>query len=245
MKGPAIRFGILGILFATLAGCNYSAVEVRESYIPMEPARPHKMSYRRSGEACTSRLFGFVPLGGSTRIDAAIAKMTQGSDRIDNILGLHVENKWAFWVLGTTNCTVVSGYPIIYVDDNQKRGVFSRRMMYGPGGGAAAAPSTPVRATPPVVAATPRPKPTPAPPPAAAPTAAPAPKPAARPAAPTKAECESRCARFAGIWKGSAAIQGTIRRSCVQKCLKPAKKAYRDCVDSASSIEDIGKCNNL
>ena len=237
------HFMILSFVTALAAGasaCNYSAVEIRESYIPMEDGRPHKMSYRRTGEACTSRLFGFIPLGGSTRLDAAVSKMTRNSEKVDNILGLHVEEKWTFWLLGTTNCTVVSGYPVIYVDDMPKRGVFSGRMMYGPAGGGVAAPSTPMRETPPVVAPTPRPTPTPP-----THTTAPTPKPEPRTATPTKAECEKKCARFAGIWKGSDAIQGTIRRNCVQKCVKPDKKAYRSCIDSASSIEDIGKCNNL
>jgi len=232
-------FSFVTALVAGASGCNHSAVEIRESYIPMEDGRPHKMSYRRTGEACTYRLFGFIPMGGSTRVDAAVSKMTRNSEKIDNILALHVENKWSFWVLGTTNCTVVSGYPVIYVDDKPKRGVFSRRMVYGPAGGGVAAPSTPMRETPPVVAPAPRPAPTPTP------AIAPTPRPTPRAATPTKAECEKKCARFASIWKGSDAIQGTIRRNCIKKCVKPERKAYRNCIDAASSIEDIGKCNNL
>jgi hypothetical protein len=221
---------IAGTLLALLAGCTTTAVEVRDAYLPIEPGRPYKMSYRRSAQVCGSRAEG------ASWVSDAVAKMTQNSDRIDNILGLHVETSSN----GFSQCVAVSGYPIIYVDNQPKRGVFARRMMFGPGGGGAAAPSTPMRETPPIAAA-----PTPAPTPTPVPAPTPAPTPAPKPKTITKAECESKCARFSGIWKGSAAIQGTIRRNCVQKCVKPEKKAYRDCIDGASSIEDIGKCNNM
>lgn len=235
MKRLATVTCIAGALVSIFAGCSTTTLEVRESYLPMEPGRPYKMSYRRNGEVCGKRAEG------GSWVSDAVAKMTQSSDRIDNILGLHVEMRSS----GFSQCVAVSGYPIIYVDNQPKRGVFARRMMYGPGGGADAAPSTPMRETPPIASA---PAPAPAPVPVAAapaPTPVAAPAPAPKPATPSKAECEGKCARFSGIWKGSAAIQGTIRRNCVQKCVKPEKEAYRDCIDGASSIEDIGKCNNM
>jgi len=231
MKRLVVLTCVVGTLLALLVGCSTTVLEVRESYLPMEPGRPYKMSYRRSGEVCGGR----AP--GASWVADAIAKMTQNSDRVDNVIGLHVEMR----TKGLSQCVAVSGYPIIYVDNQPKRGVFARRMMYGAGAGAA--PSTPMRETPPVIGSAPTYAPTPAPTVAPAPTPAPIPKP--KNATPSKAECESKCARFAGIWKGSAAIQGTIRRNCVQKCVKPDKKAYRDCIDGAGSIEDIGKCNNL
>ena len=239
MKRLATVTCIAGALVSIFAGCSTTTLEVRESYLPMEPGRPYKMSYRRNGEVCGKRAEG------GSWVSDAVAKMTQSSDRIDNILGLHVEMRSS----GFSQCVAVSGYPIIYVDNQPKRGVFARRMMYGPGGGADAAPSTPMRETPPIASA-PAPAPAPAPVPvpvaaAPAPTPVAAPAPAPKPATPSKAECEGKCARFSGIWKGSAAIQGTIRRNCVQKCVKPEKEAYRDCIDGASSIEDIGKCNNM
>ena len=224
---------IVGVLVSVFPGCKTTTVEVRDSYLPMEMGRPYKMSYRRSAEVCGSREKG------SSWVSDAIAKMTQNSDKVDNILWLHIE-----MTSGLSQCVNVSGYPIIYVDNQQKRGAFSRRMMYGPKGGGAVAPSTPAQATPPIVADTPTyvPAPVPTPGPAPTPVAAPTPP---KVVTPTKAVCEGKCAKFAGIWKGSAAIQGTIRRNCVQKCVKPDKKAYRDCIDGASSIEDIGKCNNM
>ncbi len=231
MKRLATVTCFAGVLVSMLAGCSTTTLEVRESYLPMEPGRPYKMSYRRSGEVCGKRAEG------GSWVSDAIAKMTQNSDRIDNLIGLHVEMRSA----GFSQCVAVSGYPIIYVDNQPKRGVFARRMMYGPSGGGASAPSTPMRETPPIASA-PAPAPVPV---AAAPAPVAAPAPAPKPAAPSKADCEAKCARFSGIWKGSAAIQGTIRRNCVQKCVKPEKGAYRDCIDSAASIEDIGKCNNM
>ncbi|MFH1530649.1 MAG: hypothetical protein ABIK09_07960 [Pseudomonadota bacterium] len=233
MKRLATVTCITGILVALVAGCSTTVVEVRESYLPLEPGRPYKLSYRRSGEVCGSR----TP--GASWVADAIATMTQNSDKIDNVLGLHVETKSSLF----SQCVAVSGYPVLYVDNQPKRSPFSRRMMSGPSGGGEASPSTPMYESPPVVGASPTPTPTPGP--SLTPTPTPTPTPASTSSAPTQAECEAKCARFSGIWKGSAAIQGTIRRNCIQKCLKPEKKAYRDCIDAAASIEDIGKCNNL
>ena len=226
---------ILGVLVTIGVGCSTTVVEVRGSYLPLEPDRPYKLSYRRTGEVCGSRN------PGASWVADAIAKMTQNSDKIDNILGLHVETKSSMF----SQCVAVSGYPVLYVDNQPKRAPFSRRMMYGPGGGGEAAPSTPMYESPPVVAPAPTPVSAPIPAVAPAPTPAPAPAPAPKPAAPTKADCEAKCARFAGIWKGSSSIEMTIRKSCVSKCVEPGNNAYRDCVDTVTDMKDMGKCNGL
>jgi len=215
--------------------CTTSFSQLQTSYVPHDETRPVQVYPRLKGSACEWKLFGLLGVGGDRSANTAIAKMTRGSAKIDNLFGLQVEESTGFYLLISKVCTNVSAYPVVYKDANPKRQLFEANMMAGrlvkqpaaPGGGTVA--PTPTRTTP-----TPTYRP---------PTTAPAPTP--RAVLPTKRQCESKCTKFAKLWSGSNAIRSTIRGQCVKKCLTPENGAYRDCIDGASKIDDIAKCNSM
>lgn len=235
---------ISALALMLLAGCSYQLKQVSDTYLPVEPNRPMKISYRISGQACEKYLFFAFPLGDDgDRIGKAIAEMTRNNEQIDNVVGLHVETSTSYWVVGETRCTVVSGYPVLYADSQPKRRLFARDMVEGP-----FAVGDPQAAAQPVQAAA-----------AAAPAATAqsqvaaqpvqqvqmAPQQPVGPPMPTEQSCKKSCSRFSGLWKGQASIRGTIEKNCVNRCLSPASIAYRDCVDRANKVDDIARCNAL
>lgn len=233
---PLIALFVL--LMAT--SCTTSFAQLETSYVPHDQGRPVQVYPRLKGEACEYKLFGLIGIAGDRSTNAAIAKMTRGSAKIDNLFGIQVDTSSTFYVFVSKNCTNVSAYPVVYKDAQPKQQLFESNMMAGRlvkkpaavGGGAAP---------------TPTPKPTPTPTPTYRPATKPTPTPVAKPREvyPTKRECEGKCANFAKLWRGSDAIRSTISGQCVKKCLTPEKKAYRQCIENASKIDDIAKCNSM
>jgi hypothetical protein len=232
------------LVVASLAsGCITSFQHAQDSFAPYDFGRPAQVYPNLKGEACEHRLFGFWKVSGDASASAAIATMTRGSAKIDNILGYQVEQKTGFWLLGFTSCTVVSGYPVIYKDSNPKWQLFEGNMVAGKlvaqpavtpasAGPGPSVPSVPVAADKPAAGPVKTSKPAGLPPREAD-------------AAPTQEECDGMCGKFATLWKGSDAIRSTIRGQCVKKCLKPENKTYRNCIDGASKLDDISRCNAL
>jgi hypothetical protein len=236
----------LVVLSVFVGGCATHFNQVSDTYLPLEPNRPLKISYKITGEACETFLLGLIPVSGDNRVEKAIAEMTRNNEQIDNVVGLTVETRETFYVVAIQRCTIASGYPAMYVDNQPKRRLFSREFMEGPTAVAepTPAPAAPA-ATPGAVPVDPSQVAAPQQPQAPAPQQfLPPPQPQA-PALPTEAQCKKSCSRFAGLWKGSVSIKGTIERNCVNKCLTPAAAAYRDCINAASKVDDIGRCNNL
>jgi hypothetical protein len=228
-----------------VGGCATHFNQVSDSYLPLEPNRPLKISYKISGEACETFLFYVIPVSGDDRVEKAIAEMTRNNEQIDNVVGLTIETRLTHYVFAGQWCTIASGYPAQYVDNQPKRRLFSREFMEGPTAVAEPAPEpAPAAATMPAPQSDPNQLAAQQQALAPVPQQMMAPAPQA-PALPTEAQCKKTCSRFAGLWKGSVSIKGTIERNCVNKCLTPAAMAYRDCINAASKVDDIGRCNNL
>lgn len=228
---------VLLVVMLVGVSCTTSLSQLQTSYVPHDESRPVQVYPRLKGSACEWRLFCAFKVGGDRSVNSAIAAMTRGSAKIDNLFGVQVEESQSCFLLVSKVCTDLSAYPVVYKDANPKRQLFEANMMAGrlvkqpasPGGGTAApAPTnTGARNTQPYkTTATPTP------------TAPPA-------LLPTKKECEAKCARFAKLWSGSDAIRSTIRGQCVKKCLSPENNAYRSCIDGAAKIDDIAKCNGM
>jgi hypothetical protein len=231
---------LLGIAVLLLGvSCTTTFHQLESAYVPHDAARSSQVYPRLTGEACEWKLFGLLGVGGDASVNEAIGKMTRGSAKIDNLIGVQVEGTSAFYFFVSKNCTRVSAYPVVYRDTVPKLQLFEGNMMTGK------LVKKPAVSGSGDVAPAPSPTPTPAPTPTYAPTPAPTPAPAPKEALPTKSQCETKCSRFATLWKGSDAIRATIRGQCVKKCLKPENGAYRDCIDSASKIDDIAKCNSM
>lgn len=248
------RLIVAFLCVAILWGCSRSFMGSRTAYIPHDFARPVQVYPKLEAEACEHRILGVWTVSGEASLRAAVGEMTKGSSKIDNLLGFEVENKTGFWLLGTTSCTVVSGYPVMYKDtlphvepfeDNMLIGELVRKPTIIPGtqGGAGtpvayAAPQRDNRGssssgTTTRVDTTPRVRTT-------------TPLPTRRDdSAPSSGQCERMCGDFAKLWKGSDAIRSTIRATCVKKCLVPENRTYRNCIDTASSIDDISRCNSM
>jgi len=230
------------LLVALLASaCTTSFRQLETSYAPHDFSRPVQVYPRLTGEACEWRLFGFIAVSGDNTATEAMGKLTRSSAKIDNLVSVQVMEHNANYLVISKSCTVVSGYPVVYKDALPKWEPFEANMMAGrlvkkpdvsPGG-------------------TPSPQGPVAPPPSgkSGPTVKrdvpPPPEPAPKNSAPTQQQCESKCANFAVLWKGSDAIRGTIRGQCVKKCLQPENAEYRKCIEGASKIDDIAKCNNM
>lgn len=214
--------------------CTTSFSQLQTSYVPHDETRPVQVYPRLTGTACEWKLFGLLGVGGDRRANTAIGKMTRGSAKIDNLFGLQVEESSEYYLLVSKVCTNVSAYPVVYTDSNPKRQLFEANMMAGrlikqpaaPSGGFAPAPTHPTTTPAPTYRPT-------------------TPSPAARAVLPTKRQCEGKCTDFAKLWRGSNAIRSTIRGQCVKKCLTPENGAYRDCIDGASKIDDIARCNSM
>ncbi len=226
---------LLVVIMVLGVSCTTSFIQLQTSYVPHNESRPVQVYPRLKGAACEWRLFCRFKVGGDRSSNLAIAKMTRGSAKIDNLFGVQVEQSSACYLFVGKSCTNVSAYPVVYKDANPKRQLFEANMMAGrlvkqpaaPGGGTVA--PTPTRTTP-----TPTYRPTPTTPPVAP-----------RAVLPTERQCEEKCTKFAKLWSGSNAIRSTIRGQCVKKCLTPENGAYRDCIDGASKIDDIAKCNSM
>ncbi len=231
----------LAVLLAP--ACTNSFRQLETAYAPHDFARPVQVYPRLSGEACEWRLFGIIAVSGDNSATEAMSKLTRSSPKIDNLVSVQVMEHNANYVFVSKSCTVVSANPVVYKDTLPKWELFEANMMAGrlvkkpdvtPGGAPAPGP----------VANTPTPAPTGKSGPVVKKEEPPTPVPAKK-SAPTQAQCEAKCANFATLWKGSDAIRGTIRGQCVKKCLQPENEAYRSCIEGASKIDDIGKCNNM
>ena len=235
---------ILSLALVSLA-CNTTFRQVEKSYLPHDQNRAMQVYPRLTGEACEQRILFFIPIGDSS-VNKALGQLTKYSTQVDNILGVQVEDKWSFWLLGSTHCTVVSGYPVLYKDNGAHWQPFEKNMMMGKllrapvvsGQGQTPARSNATTSSPipsltePVEMAAPvRTEPV-----------APA---AVRNETPTQPMCEEKCGRIGNLWNGSDAVRSAIRKQCMGKCLKPEKKDYRDCIDSAKSWDDLRQCNKL
>lgn len=247
------RLVLAFVCIAMLCGCARSFISSRTAYAPHDFARPAQVYPKLEAEACEHRLLGIWKLSGEASVRSAVGEMTKGSAKIDNLVAFEVESKMGFWLLGTTNCTVVSGYPVMYKDTLPHMELFEDNMLAGDlvrkpttipgtqGGSGVSATYTPTpreqpRTTPrttPRVHTTPRVK-----------TGTTLP-PRKVESGPTKKQCERMCRDFSKLWKGSDAIRSTIRATCVKKCLVPDNRTYRNCVDTASGIDDISRCNSM
>ena len=232
--------GVLLVSVALLVSCNTTFRHAQDSYAPYDFSRPVQVYPRLSAEACEHRLLGIWTVSGEATIGNALARLTRGSAKIDNIMAYQVGEKWGFWFLGVTSCTVVSGYPVLYKDTAPKLELFEANKLAGrlvkkP---EVAMPSkTPAPYVPTTTGGTGStytPK-----------KVAPAPLAPRKAAGPTKRGCEKSCGKFAGLWKGSDAIRSTIRMQCVKKCMQPENSAYRKCIDGAAKIDDIARCNSM
>ena len=239
---PFLTVTIL-VALSCAAGCNTTFRHLVTSYAPHDETRPVQVYPRAQGEACSSKILFFIPVGDNSTT-TALLRMTKGSPQVDNILTYQVEEKWAFWLLGYTSCTVVSGYPVIYKDDRGKWKLFETNMLQGK---LVSKPevSEPTPYKTKIDDGQPAPKkevetktetsetePVPFPP-------------KKRETGPTQAECEQMCADFAKVWQGSDAIRATIRGQCMKKCLDPENEAYRECIKGAKKLDDITRCNSM
>jgi hypothetical protein len=226
--------------------CTTSFKQLHTSYAPYDKQRPVQVYPRLTGQTCEWWLFGAIPVGGDGSVNTAISKMTRGSAKIDNLVGMQVEGYTVNYLVVSKKCVNVSGYPVIYKDTEGKWELFDKNMMDGKlvkkpavsGGGNAAASSQPTTGTvsgrttgktktkthrtEPRVKVEPR-----------------------KSSVPSKTQCETTCSKFARLWKGSDAIRSTIRGQCVTKCLKPENNSYRNCIKGASKIDDIARCNSI
>jgi hypothetical protein len=238
---PRVQALIVAAAMVLTAGCLSSTQQLESAYVPYDSARPVQVWPRLKGESCEWRLFGVIGVGGDNSLNAAVAKMTRGSTKIDNLLGVHIEKRDEFYLVVGRSCTLISGYPVVYKDTGARFQLFERNMMDGKLGEKKPAVGRPAKPTPaggttgggttyqPTVKTSPV-KHVEAPPKASA---------------PTKGQCDKKCARFATLWKGSDAIRSTIRGQCIKKCLKPENVNYRDCIDGASKLDDIARCNGM
>lgn len=243
------------LLLALPSACVSSFVQMQESYVPHDPTRPAQVLQRVTREACEWRLFGFLPISGDNSANTAVADLISSSPKIDNILAVHVTTTSTLYLVVWKVCTEVSGYPVVYKDNQPRLTPFRARMpkagekvrskalatgnvptassTFGSAGATKSSPAhsaaTSIPSKPTKAGNWPK-SDTPA-------------KPTIR--GPTQSECESKCGRFAGLWKGSDAIKTTIRAQCMKKCLIPENSAYRKCIEEASKIEDITRCNAL
>jgi len=250
---------VLLTLAAMLPACASTFVHMQESYVPHDNSRPAQVLLRVTGEACEWKLFGLFAVSGDNSANTAMADLTNSSPKIDNILAVHVIETSTWYLLVSKACTEVSGYPVVYKDTLPKLALFDVRMLragekvrasdLAKGGVQMSASVMPTPEVAPTATVTPTPTTSTAvkkgtevkktvavtktvtPPPAES--------------APTQAQCEAKCGKFAGLWKGSDAIKTTIRGQCVKKCLVPGNKAYRECIEDASKIDDITRCNSL
>ena len=230
--------GALFVSVALLVSCNTTFRHAQESYAPYDFSRPAQVYPRLSAEACEHRLLGFWKVSGDASVGNALARLTRGSAKIDNIMAYQIEDRWGFWLIGITSCTVISGYPVLYKDTASKLELFEANKLAGrlvkkPEIGApskAPAPYVPPKGG--TGTYTPR-------------KVSPAPLPPRKEAGPTKRGCEKSCGKFADLWKGSDAIRSTIRMQCVKKCMQPENSGYRKCIDGASKIDDIARCNSM
>jgi len=236
---PLLGVALLGLCLS----CSTSFKQVVPSYVPYNESRPIQVYPRLTGESCEWKLFALFPISGSNQVNAAVASMTRGSTKIDNLFGFQVEEKTRNYLVVSSRCTLVSGYPVIYKDTDVKWQLFEPNMMTGKlvkkppvsrGGAATKTSTTTTRKT--GKSYKPRAK-----------TGRPArtTSPTTGSSGPTKKQCETKCARFATLWKGSDAIRSTIRAQCIKKCLKPGNDKYRQCIERASKIDDIAKCNSM
>jgi len=235
---------VLSLAVLLIPACTTSFRQLETAYAPHDFARPVQVYPRLSGEACQWRLFGFIAVAGDNSAVEAMAKLTRSSPKIDNLVSVQVMEQNANYLVVSKSCTVVSANPVVYKDTLPKWQLFEANMMAGrlvkqpevtPGGTVAPGPTPPPVGPAPIAKTGPTVKK----------EEPPTPAPAAKKSAPTQAQCESKCANFATLWKGSDAIRGTIRGQCVKKCLQPENEAYRSCIEGASKIDDIGKCNNM
>ncbi|MBM4352820.1 MAG: hypothetical protein FJ109_03340 [Deltaproteobacteria bacterium] len=229
---------LLAVLLAS--ACTTTFRQLETSYAPHDFSRPVQVYPRLAGEACEWRLFGLIAVSGDNSATEAMSKLTRSSAKIDNLLSVQVMENNVNYLVVSKSCTHVSAYPVVYKDTLPKWEPFEGNMMSGrlvkkpevsPGGGAVPTPVSPP------------------PPGKTGPTVKrdepPIPPPPTKSTVPTQSQCESKCASFATLWKGSDAIRGTIRGQCVKKCLQPENEEYRKCIEGASKIDDIGKCNNM
>ena len=230
--------GILLVSVVLLAACNTTFRHAQESYAPYDFSRPAQVYPRLTAEACEHRLLGIWTISGESTVGNALARLTRGSAKIDNIMSYQVEQKWGFWFLGTTSCTVISGYPVLYKDTAPKLELFEANKLAG-------------RLVKKPQVATPTKAPAPYTPPSGGTgtytpkKVAPAPLAPRKEKGPTKRGCEKSCGKFSQLWKGSDAIRSTIRMQCVKKCLQPENSSYRKCIDGAAKIDDIARCNSM
>lgn len=254
-RGEIMRRTILLSILATavLMGCNVTYQQMETTYLPHNDARPQKVFARQSAQACSHRILFFIPVGDNS-VNKAVGNLTHYHPRVDNLLGVQVEQTWGFWLLGQTVCTRVSAYPVAYTDAGPHWQPFDMGKMEGTGEASQAGGSTAVATTPPtpstpvtsVTSESTPPGTTDLPPRTVEPrtTYTPPPKPPEDPK-PTQADCDRMCGRTAGFYEGSSVVQSTIRRQCVDKCLTPEKKAYRMCIEKAQNWDQVKACNKL
>ena len=256
---PMRRVLTVVVMVALLAGCNTAFRDMQATYLPNDVSRPHQMYPRVAGEACEHRFLFFIPIGAASLNDA-IFDMTKGKEKVDNLFAVQVEEKWSFWLLGSSSCLRVSAHPVTYKDNLVKIAPFEWNNMNGNlvrvppvantvGGADTAEPYNPrgtVPGTPyvqPVQPVQPIQPIQPVQPVKPVQPVQPVVKVPPPDPAPTQAECDAKCTTFSALWEGSPAIKATIRSGCVKKCMVKENKAYRSCIEGASSVSDISRCN--
>ncbi len=104
---------LLSILFTA---CWYSPVQVVPSSRNVPENATEQFDARHEGEACRALFLGFIPVSGDNRIETAMSNIVGDPDN-GWLAEMTVETKTVFWILGFTECTIVTGYPQKMPDD--------------------------------------------------------------------------------------------------------------------------------
>lgn len=116
MHRKAILILILNLLLVLLSGCWYSPVQVVPSSRNVPKNTTEHFDARHEGEACRALLLGFIPVSGDNRLETAMSNILGDPDN-SWLAEMTVETQTIFWLVGFTECTIVTGYPQKMPDD--------------------------------------------------------------------------------------------------------------------------------
>lgn len=81
--------------------------------VTVAPAVPAQHEPERvgpaQGSACGAHLFDVIPIGLNGRVGKAYARALRSAPGSKALVGVVLEERWFYWVFGTSRCTKVSG----------------------------------------------------------------------------------------------------------------------------------------
>lgn len=101
------------LLFAGCVSIGPRSPVLIPSSVPLQ-GRSYIQLNRRSGMACASFLFGFIPLSGTSdySMETAYKRALEAGQKADGLIAVITDHRSRFWFFGSTACTVVHGIAI-------------------------------------------------------------------------------------------------------------------------------------